>query len=283
MSNILKSGFFLPAKKQYIVIMTFLPLIFSSCSDVISVDLKNVEPQIVIDGSVTDRPGPYTVIISKTGDYFKAAAFPAVSGAVVIITDDAGNTETLKETEKGIYKTSTLQGMPGRKYTLTVSAEGKEYTASSTMPSAVGIDSLTYKYRKAEAFGPQRGDAGYELHCFFTDRAEINDHCIFKITCNGEKIRYYFLYDDKFTDGNQIDFCDFEHEIFELNDTLKVELFTLDEATYEYYSTLSDVIPSDTGPPMIMDVPSNPKTNLNNDALGYFGAFAVRAETVIVK
>ena len=68
-----------------------------SCEKVIDVDLSSVEPQIVIDGTITDQPGPYTVKISKTGDYFNPGAFPAVTGASVTISDNRGYRRNLPD------------------------------------------------------------------------------------------------------------------------------------------------------------------------------------------
>src|SRR5674476_1503775 len=64
-------------------------LAISGCQKVINVDLNVAAPRIVIEGSVNDRRGPYTVAISKSGSYFNQPVLAPVSGAVVIITDDA--------------------------------------------------------------------------------------------------------------------------------------------------------------------------------------------------
>lgn len=268
-------------KKQKSLFIAFLLVIFLACEDVIKIDLKNVEPRIVIEGVITDHPGPYTVKISKTGDYFEPSTFPTVSDAIVIITDNAGYSETLQEAEPGIYQTDSLQGMPGRTYFLTVDVEEDDYTAASTMPDPIEIDSLSYVYETG-GFGPI--EEGYNLHCHFNDRAGIDDYCRFKIFKNGEMIKGYFLYNDKYTDGNPIDFSNFEDEVFEPDDTLRVELFTIDEATYDYYFTLKEVIASgEEGNPMVGEIPANPNTNLSNGALGYFGAFTIRTETIIIQ
>jgi hypothetical protein len=268
-------------KKHKSIYITLLLIIFLACEDVIKIDLKNVEPRIVIEGVVTDQPRPYTVKISKTGDYFEPSTFPTVSDAIVIITDNAGHSETLQETEPGIYQTDSLQSMPGRTYTLTVDIEGDDYTATSTMPDPIEIDSLSYVYETG-GFGPE--EEGYKLHCHFMDRAGIDDNCRFKIFKNGEMIKGYFLYNDKYTDGNPIDFSNFEDEVFELDDTLRVELFTIDEATYDYYSTLKDVVAAGGGEGGMMGgTPTNPNTNLSNGALGYFGVFTIRTDTIVIQ
>ena len=271
-------------KKRNIIITVLLIFTFWSCEKVIDIDLKNSEPQIVIDGTVNDQPGPYTVKIRKTGDYYKPSAFPAVAGAEITISDDAGNSEILSEVAEGIYQTSTIQGIPGRTYTLKVIAEGKEYTATSTMQEAVEIDSLTYEYQPGGSFGPDATE-GYKLHIHFTDPTWTEDYCRFKIYKNGQLAKGYYLYNDKYTNGNSYDYNDFEDDaILQLNDTAFVELLTLDKATYEYYYTLSNVLAEgDTGPPMMMTTPANPNSNLSNGALGYFGAFTVRCDSIIIQ
>ncbi len=264
--------------------MLIMSIALSSCEKVIDIDLKNSEPQIVINGTITDQPGPYTVIISKTGDYYKPSTFPAVAGAEVTISDDAGNSEILSEVAEGFYQTSTIQGLPGRTYSLKVITEGKEYTATSTMPEAIMIDSLTYEYQPGGSFGPDATE-GYILHIHFTDPAGIENYCRFKVYKNGQLAKGYYLYDDKYTNGNSYDYNDFEDDaILQLNDTAIVELLTLDKSTYDYYSTLSNVLTEgDTGPPMMMTTPANPNSNLSNGALGYFGAFTVRRDSIIIQ
>jgi hypothetical protein len=238
-------------KKNIIVITMLIALV--SCEKVIDIDLKNSEPQIVIDGTVTGQPGPYTVRISKTGDYYKPGTFPAVAGA------------------EGTY-------------TLKVITEGKEYTAVSTMQEAVEIDSLSYEYQPGGSFGPDETE-GYKLHIHFTDPAGIENYCRFKVYKNGQLTKGYYLYNDKYTNGNSYDYNDFEDDaILQLNDTAIVELLTLDKATYDYYSTLSNVLAEgDTGPPMMMTTPANPNSNLSNGAMGYFGAFTLSTKTIIIQ
>ncbi|MCK4560811.1 MAG: DUF4249 domain-containing protein [Calditrichia bacterium] len=272
-------------KLQIIIFISFLTALFS-CEDVIQIDLNSADPQIVIDAVVTDQSGPYTIKINKTGDYFELSVFPAVCGAVVQITDDAGSFETLQETEPGIYRTDSLQGIPGRTYTLTVISEGAEYTATSCMPEAIQIDSLRYEYQPGSSFGPDK-EEGYKLHVHFTDRAGIEDYCRFKVFKNGQLIKGFYLYEDKYTDGNSADYSDFEDEaggIFDLNDTAYVELLTIDKATHKYYSTINNVLAeAATEPPFMSVTPANPNTNLSNSALGYFGAFTVRADSIIIQ
>ena len=85
--------------RKYIYILSaLLPLMaVQSCQKVIDIDLNSAAPQIVIEGSISDQPGPYTVKITKTVNFSETNIFPAVSGAAVTVSDDAGNSETLQK------------------------------------------------------------------------------------------------------------------------------------------------------------------------------------------
>src|ERR1039458_9531614 len=105
------------------VLPVFLAAAFlTGCQKVVSIDLNNANPRLVIEGIVTDQPGPYSVKLSVSGDYFAPSLyFPPVSNALIVMTDNFGQTDTLKENTSGTYLSSTLLGVPGSTYTLYVS------------------------------------------------------------------------------------------------------------------------------------------------------------------
>ncbi|HEX7413182.1 MAG TPA: DUF4249 family protein, partial [Bacteroidia bacterium] len=127
---------------SYLLAMTVLFL--TSCTKVINIDLNSANPNIVVDAEITDQPGPYTVNLTQTVNFSDNNVFPAINGATVVISDNAGNSNTLTETVPGSgnYVTSTLQGTVGRAYSISISYNGKTYTAMSTMPGPVALDSV---------------------------------------------------------------------------------------------------------------------------------------------
>ena len=127
--------------------------IFYGCQKVINVDLAEVAPRLVIDGLITDSIGPCRIILTKSGSFFNQPILAPVNGAVVVISDNTGTTETLQEAVPGIYFTSKLRGIPGRNYTLTVVSENKKYCGSAAMLSHVPIDSLKIVKSQAGGFG----------------------------------------------------------------------------------------------------------------------------------
>ena len=256
-----------------------LSVLLSSCSeDVITVDLKKTAPRIVIEGTITDRNEPCTVKITKTVDYFTPGEYPTVTGAVVMVSDDAGNSAALEETDPGVYQTSAIQGVEGRTYTLKVNAENQEYTATSVMQQAAEIDSVVCK------FETHFGDEESVIYCYFRDRPGIEDLYSFRIYKNGiVDNNSYQLYFDRYSDGNAFEYQFYEYDDLVVGDTLTVELRTIDRATYDYFLTLYDAIVDDEGDFMFSSVPGNPVSNISNDALGYFAAFTRRFETILIR
>jgi hypothetical protein len=128
-------------KKLFISVL-FLPMImFTSCKKVIDLDLKNSEPKFVIEGVVTNEPGTARVLISMSKNFNESNQFEGVSGAIVKISDN-GTDFTLSESSPGIYQNVSINGTPGHVYQLYVEVDGKIFTATSTMPQPVLLDTL---------------------------------------------------------------------------------------------------------------------------------------------
>lgn len=257
-------------------------LIFISCEKVVTLDLESSEPQIVIDAVITDEIKPHFVKLSKSGDFYNPSIFPTVSDAQIIIFDDFGFTDTLKEVEDGLYQSSPFAAKSEYEYSIDVQVNGQQYQGHSLMPVAMEIDSISFK---PALRGPKSEGKFYEVHVYFKNRPGIPDFARVKIYQNGELQPGYYLYSDQYSDGKVVDFFFFGGSKIELNDSIKIELLSIDELTYDYYSTLAKVIASTEGGggPTGDVSPANPETNLSNHALGYFAAYAVRRDSAIVK
>lgn len=257
----------------------FFVLLLSGCQKVINVELNNASPRIVIEGIITDGPGPYSVKISESGSYFDQSDLPPVTGAEVIITDNTGISDTLKEATPGIYITSKIKGIPGRTYNLKVISGNNEYTGTSTMFSHVGIDSLGLSKSQSQHFnlgGESGNDLNIELDCYFRDPYEKNFYRVKVFTDDTTRNEFYRLFDDQYTNGLHIGLR-VAHA--NANHTYRIELLSLDKVTFGYYRTIEDVLHSNQ---MFGSTPANPTSNLNNSALGYFGACAVSSRTITV-
>ena len=262
------------------ILLVFL-IPFYSCEKVITLNLKRGDQHIVVQGNITNINKFNTVNLNYTVPYYNDNNFPAITGAHAIISDDQGNSETLTETASGVYKTTSLTGTPGRKYTLEIVANGNTYTSISYMPLPVAIDSLTFEPSISRSSTTING---YRVICKFTDPVGLGN--FYRVTINsndssgiGENTSR--IVSDKFTDGQQLSVT-FRTKLI-LSDTVNIELQSIDKSTYDFYNTLNGAIGSSNLGQFLAALPANPTSNISNSGLGYFSAYSLNKLSAIIK
>lgn len=251
-------------------------ILFTSCEQIIELDLNENTSQIVIEGNITDQSGPYFVKITKSTPISEQNNPPTIDNAEVTISDDQGYSEMLEFIGNGVYQTKKLQGVSGRTYSLTVKAESKIYTAQSKMPVLVVLDSLKIV---TSSFG---GEIDYDFIPVYTDLASIGDHYRFILSINGKQMKSHFVLNDNIENGS----VNSQHlqNIMELalipGDEVTVQMQKIDTNVGLYYATL--VQNTDTGPGGGA-TPSNPPNNISNGALGIFSAHTVQQRSAVIK
>jgi Domain of unknown function (DUF4249) len=248
-----------------------------SCEKVIDLDLNSTDPKVIIEGIITDQNEPFKVTINKTVNFSDANNYPVVTKATVTIADDAGNSEVLTEAVAGTYKSKNLVGTSGRTYTLTVIAEGKTYTAKSTMPSKVPITDLKFQ------IAPQPGSTEdkYVICPQFIDPKGMGNNYRFIQSTTKKTDKTIIVANDNVEDGkpNARPIISRDLDIL-LNDTATIEMHCIDKATYDYFYSLSQ---SSGNGPGGGATPANPITNIQGGALGYFAAYTVQKSSKVVK
>ena len=276
-------------KKNIFYLLLITCSIFASCTKVVNIDLNTANPNIVVDAEITDQAGPYTVNLTQTVNFSDNNVFPGLTGAKVIISDNAGNSETLTETGSGNYVSSHLQGVSGRAYHISITSNNKNYTATSIMPAPVALDSVvadtsSRRIGGGGGFGGGGNTAtvlGVSVRAVFTDPAGITNY--YRLLEYVNRVPNYdniTIISDQGQDGAIIvrNVTRRDTSIHK-GDTINVVLESIDANVYEYYRTLRHVTRSQTG--IQTTVPGNPTTNLSNNALGFFSAYAVRSKYVI--
>ncbi len=246
-----------------------------SCTEKIDLKLKNDEPQLVIEGKVTDEH--YAgVFITESMRFNEALTYKSVQNATVIISDDAGNADTLFQEYDGFYRSYNIQGTSGRTYFLKVYHNGITYEAASTMPYAVPVDSLTVE----ETFGNFADPESKRLRgvCHFADPAGIRNFYKVEAIRNGQYQYSKFVSSDRLWDG-KIRTFNVPSDTLAVGDTLTARLISIDRNVFEYFLVLRN-LGSQLNQPA---APANPTTNIAPPTLGYFSAHAVRTATVVVK
>ena len=249
----------------------------ASCQKVIDVNLNSSAQKFVIEGEVTDGPGPYSIHITRTRDFSEDNNFDRVSGALVRITDETiGLTDTLRESTPGTYTTSVLAGVPGHTYALAVQAEGQAFTANSTMPAiAVKLDTI---YVQRNEFG---GDFVFIIPKF-TDPVGVGQYYRLRQWVNDTMIDGSRLRSDDESDGRTYDtplFYNADEESgnprIRPGSAIAVELQSINRQAYDYYRTLRDATGENSA------TPANPISNIKGGALGVFNTCTSNKRTGI--
>ncbi len=250
-------------------------LLCVACKKIIQVHLNDTSPQIVIEGNVTDDAGPYQVQISRSVDYTANNVFPPVTDATVSITDSTtGEKDILMQVDSGVYETQFLQGHPKHTYQLLVIEDGQQYSATSTMPSPVKLDSVTFE--------ENTGFNGSEITAIvnFQDPPGVVNYYQFTEAVNGKAVPDIFVFDDRLSDGRYIQEPLFNDTAYLLPGSgLLLTMNCVDENIYNYFNELSNV----TATAGIQSTtPANPTSNINNGAMGYFSAHTTTFEQLYV-
>ncbi|WP_026461400.1 DUF4249 domain-containing protein [Adhaeribacter aquaticus] len=251
-------------------LLSVVLLVATACEKVLDIDLKEADPRIIIEANISDGPGPYSVLLSQSISFNQTNTFPTIDNAQVIISDNAGNSEILRQAGAGFYKTTNFKGLPGRNYFLKVTANGQTYEAASRMPQPIAINEISIEkseFRSGYLF-PQ---------IKFQDPAGIKNYYRAIYTVNGQASADLFYLNDEFQDGKLVNFNFFDRDQeLKSGDVVTIVLQTIDENVFRFLRE-EDLAGSSQSAS-----PANPTGNFSNNALGYFSAHAETSASITV-
>ena len=105
------------------LLFAIIIIAFDGCIKAFEIDTDFAESLIVVEGLITDQPGPYTVKLTYTNDLDnQLSPINKVKNAIVVIKDNNGTSETLSEVSVGVYQTMVggIQGIIGNEYSLSI-------------------------------------------------------------------------------------------------------------------------------------------------------------------
>ena len=218
--------------------------------------------------------GESKVRISKTLNFDETTAYPPISRALVTITDNKLNqTDTLTEKSVGIYFKTGLVGLEGHTYTMMAKIGNEIFTAVSTMPFSVNLDSLVQETLAGSGTGGGPGGSGgpgnpggdhdYEtiiqITPHYTDPSSSENYYQFVITRNDTLADDIFIRNDVGFNGRS------SHLPLRVKadkgDVVTIDMQCIDKAVYNYFFGLNENINQSSA------TPANPTSNINNGAL----------------
>ena len=247
----------------------FMVVFLSSCEEVIDIDLNSSNPVLVAEGAI-DNESPAWIRLTYTTDYFETEEAKFESTATVTITDNVGHSEILEYVSEGLYQGSDLIGAFYDQYTISILNNGIEYEASSKLFPPSEIRSVSFE--ENENLKPGQ-DESYTITINFEDDPLTNNYYLFKYWINGDlETNSSYLVDDSYYENTGlIEYSPFRLN-FEMDDELRIQLYTIDEDTYVYYSELND---AEGGMMGGSSTPYNPESNFGAEVLGYFAAWSM--------
>lgn len=271
-------------KKMRKYIFFLIILGFISCESEIDIDIKDSESQIVIEANVSTLIDASKVKIAKSLNLKDPLPYPSVSDVLVTVTDKTNDeVYILIETDSGLYSHPNLKGIDGHSYFLNIIIGEETYTSNSTIPQRVVLESLIQIGEASDSDkhdGPGRpnnsGDNDIaEIIPLYNDPVEFTNYYQFIVTRNDSILSDVFIQSDFAFNGLE----NSRSLKIEANkdDILKIDMQCIDEAVYDYLLGLSENINQ------LSATPTNPVSNISNNALGYFKAQTSSKKMITVR
>jgi hypothetical protein len=157
-----------------------------------------------------------------------------------------------------------------------VFTNNKNYTAISTIPQNVALDTVTDANKDVRG-----GNNKKKITVHYHDPAGIVNQYNFLLFVNNAQVKAIFATNDQFTDGNDVSY-DLDEDDIDIHsgDKVTVEMQCIDLPIYTYWFTLMQQGGNGARGSV---TPSNPPTNLTPASLGYFSAHTTQSKTITVK
>lgn len=257
-----------------------MSILFTSCEEVITLDLENDAPKIVIEAVVNATDQTASVLITKSNGFYESATLEVINDAMITLTQADGTTIDFQFVGNGRYTASNIAAAVGDELSiLVVDGAGEEYRAVTQTPHPVTLDSVTIE----EATGgpgvnPFGDETLYRLFSYWQDVADVENYYRIRAIKNDTlQADVYTLIDDIGNDGQQL-FRPF-FDTFIAGDVVTLQLLSLDKSTYIYFSDLSEIQGQGFG----STTPYNPHSNFDNNALGYFGIIRMDTQVLTIQ
>ncbi|OFY36127.1 MAG: hypothetical protein A2W91_04905 [Bacteroidetes bacterium GWF2_38_335] len=261
--------------------------VLTGCKEKIEIDLDETTSRLVIDAELTTEKKVHSVKLNMSTSYFEEGSMPTVSGALVILNDGSGDL-MLNETDPGVYSTpDDFAGIPGKTYMLTVSYDGKKYTATSVMPQVVPMDSIVFEkttlpIQPGVIIDPAK--SYYNICVYCQEPGNTKDFYMVDVIKNGvmltDTLAKKIIMDDEVVNGSYLD----GYRAIQINAVPGDEInFSISTIQREYFLFVYSVIQTQFSGNPFSGPPANADTNFSGGAAGFFITRGVHSLSGVIK
>ncbi len=250
-----------------------------------------IENEVVVEGWITTEEKQHWVKLSRTVGFEDSRPEEPIENALVVIQDNVLPTAyPLTHTEGGLYLTESFSGTIGRRYTLTITLENGDVITSTPerLTPVPPIDNIGF-----DSFTETDPETGDDVEVFFpivrtTDASEEPNYYRYKGYRNGELLNLpsqIEILSDRFLKTGQLDHFIPSFE-YEMGDDVRIELFSLSPAAYDFLGLLKLQITSlgsSSGTAPATLIGNLRYTDKSDLVLGFFGASDVKSATSTVQ
>lgn len=152
--------------KKYYLLSIILALF--SCVEKYEPEIIGEENMLIVEALITDKAEPYKVTLTRSNKLNDSYKVIYEQNAIVVISEENGNSTTLIETSPGNYQSNPdeLRGALGKAYILTIyTDDGKTYESDPViLVDVVDIDSVFITYREEFNYDVNKLEKGIDIN-----------------------------------------------------------------------------------------------------------------------
>lgn len=236
----------------FLILVVFSTLVWS-CEEVIDIDVKNGEEQLVVDAWLTNEADNQSVTLTLSQPYFdNSTPKPALGATVFVFDEDSSRFEFTDTNNDGIYVYNPVDKQPIFKniniqYALYIKYNNEEYYSTSKFLRVPKIDSVSYEaFTFPIAPNDSTPKSGFIAQFYGRDFDGLNDTYWIRYFKNGKRNKkpsaISVAFDAGFSPGSKSDGLQFilpirqsiNDGLYQDKDSVKVELYSITNEAYYF-------------------------------------------------
>ncbi len=272
--------------KKFLYIYIATVGLFFSCEVVVELDLEQSQPQMVIEGLLTNKDTVQFIKVSQSIQFYEVGLNPVINAVISVKGDGeeflySHNPMELDSMNGYYFSDISYAGKIGVAYTLNVDVSGVNYSAIDTMLRVTTIDSLSFQLATDPTEEDEMDGKIYQVLLYAAEPQETDDYYQFYFFRDNELIAYpnnIYVFSDVAL-GPTLNGLP-SPVMYRKGELANVQILSLTREQYVFYTDLANILNSDGG--MFSPPPANPRNTFTNNALGLWQVSAISEDSILI-